>query len=310
MKTMKTGLTGIFLALLAGMAMAQSGGFDRVAVLKELDKLEQSHKEKVTSERKNIGESLGKALSNTKALLEMYMEAVFATQFEGGKKDNAAFRKWKNEHEAMLKSDDFQAALAIHANYLYLTLLRAAGEEEGKLNEALVQHVRKVWIAESTFDFHKRMNAELLDRSVMQGVLAHRYQIGQKLVGSQDGEKAWEWQPANTDGMLDKTVFPFLRTKKNFALVALWEKRIANEAARVKRLGLNDKSFQFAQQTLPKLQWQRARDLVLLGKEAEGFSTMIEILRQYANHAEFGNYARELRDLMAGEGKNPQSNAK
>ncbi|MEI7901488.1 MAG: hypothetical protein WCK89_14655 [bacterium] len=294
------------MALLASMVMAQQADFDKAVVLRELDKLEQLHKERVTVEQKNIRKALENALSNTKALLDLYQEAVYATRFEGGKKDSSDFRKWKKDQEDILKADDFQAILAMHVSYLYLTLLRASGEDIEKINEALIRHVSKVWAAEGKFDFHKQTNAELLDRPVTQGVLARRYQLGQKLGGPQEGElpkdqeKTWEWLPANTDGMLDKTVFPFLRKKKSPVLITIWETRIANEAARVKRLGLNDKAAQFTQQTLPKLNWQRARDLVLLRREAEGFSTMIEILRQYANHAEFDKYAGELRNLLAG----------
>ncbi len=310
---MKAGFAGALMALLAGIGMAQQGGFDKAAMLRELDKLEQSHKDKVTAEQKSVGDGLGKALSSTKSLLDLYEDAVFATKFEGGKKDNTEFKKWKSAQDDTLKADDFQAALALHANYLHLTFLRASGEDEGKLNEALLQHVLKVWAAESKFDLRKRTNAELLDRPVTQGVLARHFHLGQKLGGPQEGEKTkeqdktWEWSPANTDGMLDRTVFPFLRAKKSPALIQLWDKRIVNETLRAKRQGLNDKATQFTQQTLPKLNWQRARDLVLLGREAEGFSTMIETLRQHTNLAEFDMYAKELRDLLAaGETKSAE----
>ena len=100
--------------------------------------------------------------------------------------------------------------------------------------------------------------------------------------------------------MLDKTVFPYLRTIKSPVLILLWDKRISNEAARAKRLGLNDKVNQITQQTLPKLHWQRAHDLVLLGKDMEGYSTMIAILRQNPNLVEFDKFVKELRDLLAG----------
>ena len=302
-----TGLAGVLLALLAGAAMAQQSGSDKAALLKELDRLEQSHREKITVEQKSIKEDLLKTLSSTRALLELYESAVFATKFEGEKKDNAEFRKWKNSQEDTLRADDFQAALALHANYLYLTLLHASGEDEAKLAEALVQHVFKVWTSEGKFDLHKRANAELLERPVTQGVLARRFQLGPKLGGPQEGEKpkdqTWEWLPGNTDGILDKTILPFLRAQKNAMLIPLWDKRIANETARAKRSGLNDKATQITQQTLPKLYWQRSRDLILLGRDAEGLSAMIGILRQNANLVEFDKCAGELRDLLAGTHK-------
>ena len=306
--TMKTGFAGVLVTLLAGTGMAQQqqNGFDKAALLKELDKLELSHKDKIVGEEKSIGSDLMKALSNTKALLELYEGAVFATKFEGERKDNAEFRKWKNSQEDILRADDFQAVLALHANYLYLTLLRSSGEDEAKLNEALVQHVFKVWTLEGKYDLHKRANAELLDRPVTQGALARRFQLGPKLGGPQEGEKTkeqdktWEWLPGNTDGMLDKTIFPFMRARKNVMMIPLWDKRIANELAHAKRPGLNDKATQFYQQTLPKLHWQRARDLVLLGRDTEGYSTMIGILRQNANLTDFDKCAKELRDLLAG----------
>jgi hypothetical protein len=307
MKTVKTAFTGVLMALLVGLVMAQQSGFDKAALLRELVKLEQAHKDKVAAEQKSIGESLGRALNNTKALLDLYEDAVFATKFEGGKKDNTEFKKWKNGQDDILKSEDFQAALTIHAAYLNLTFLRASGEAEGKLIEALLQHVLKVWVSEGKVELHTRATAELLDRPVTLGVLARHYQLGPKLGGPQEGEKpkeqdkTWEWLPANTDGMLDKTILPFLRKTKSPMLITLWDKRIANQTARAKRAGLNVAAPKFIQQTLSKLYWQRACDLVLVGKEAEGFSTMIGILRQNANLAEFPKYAAELRNLLAGE---------
>jgi hypothetical protein len=306
-QTGKRGLVSLLAALLADMALAQQpGAFDKAAVLLELDKLEQSHSDKIAVEQKGIKETLGKALSSTKSLLDLYEEAVFATKFEGAKRDNSEFKRWKNAQDDTLKADDFQAALELHANYLYLTFLRASGEEEPKLVEAVIQHVLKVWALEAKYDLHKRANAELLDRPVNQGVLARRYHLGPKLGGPQEGEKpkeqdkTWEWFPAGTDGMLDRTALPYLRAKKSPALITLWDKRIANESARAKRSGLSDRAAQITQQTLPKLNWQRAADLVLLGKEAEGFSTMIGVLRQNANHADFNKFAQELRALLTG----------
>ncbi len=101
--------------------------------------------------------------------------------------------------------------------------------------------------------------------------------------------------------LLDKTVFPFLRRNKSPMLMTLWDKRIANETARAKRSGVNVMSPKFTQQILPKLQWPRACDQVLMGNEAEGFAAMVGILRQSANLAEFDTYAKELRALLAGE---------
>lgn len=306
MNVVKVGVTWTLATLLAGAGLAQQAAFDKAAILKELDRLEQAHREKSAAEQKSTAESLVKALSNTKVLLDLYEEAVFATKFEGWKKETAEFKKWKNAQDDTLKSDDFQAALAIHANYLYLTFLRATGENEAKLVEALLQHVAKVWAAEAKREIHTRATADLLERPVTQGVLARHLQLGPKLGGPQEGEKpkeqdkTWEWLAANTDGMLDKTVFPFLRKNKSPLLLTVWDKRITTATARAKQAGMNLKSAQFTQQTLPKLNWRRACDQVLLGKETEGFSTMIGILRQNPGLPEFDKHVQELRSLLGG----------
>lgn len=307
----RAGIAGAAAALLAGAALAQQAAqpaaLDKATILKELDKLEQSHQEKASAEMKSLGDSLTKALASKKALLDLYEDAVFATRFEGAKKDNADFKKWKNAQDDALKSEDFQAALELHAGYLHLTYLRANGEKEAKLNEALLQHVLKVWAFDSRHDAHLRASSELLDRPITQGLLAKHFHLGSKLGGPQEGEKpkeqdkTWEWNPANADGMLDKTLFPFLRKNKSPVLISLWDKRIVNETARAKRTVLNDKASQITLQTLPRLNWQRAADLVLLGRESEGFSTMLGILRQNTNHPEFGKFAGELRALLTGE---------
>lgn len=300
-------LAALSAALLAAAALAQQPlVFDKAAVLKELDKLEQTHRDKISTEQKSIGDLLAKALASDKALMDLYEEAVFATKFEGAKRDNADFKKWKNTQDDTLDSDDFKAALQLHANYLSLTFRRANGEEESKLVESLLQHVLKLWSLEAKFDLHRRACGELLDRPVTQGVIARRYHLGPKLGGPQEGEKpkeqdkTWEWQPGNADGMLDRTALPYLRANKHPSLTTLWDKRIANETARVKRAGLTDKTTQFNQQTLPRLNWQRASDLVLLGKEAEGFTTMIGVLRQNPNHPDFEKFLAELRGLLTG----------
>ena len=304
-------IASVLTVLLAGAGLAQKAGqpaaLDKAAILKELDKLEQAHQEKATTEMKVMWDSLLKALTSKKNLLNLYEDAVFAIRFEGTKKDNTEFKKWKSAQDDALKSEDFQAALELHANYLHLTYLRANAEKEDKLNEALIQHVFKAWAFENKFDTHQKISSELLERPINQGLLSKYFRLGPKLGGPQEGEKpkeqdkTWEWNPANTDGMLDKTVFPFLRKNKTPALIQLWEKRIVNENARAKRIARTNSANLITQQTLPRLHWRRAADLVLLGKEAEGVTAMITILRQNTTHPDFSKFVQELRAILTGE---------
>jgi hypothetical protein len=314
-KKMNRVIASILTVLLAGVALAQKPGqtavVDKAAILKELDKLEQAHQEKATTEMKVLWDSLLKALTSKKNLLSLYEDAVFAIRFEGTKKDNTEFKKWKNAQDDALKSEDFQTALELHANYLHLTYLRANAEKEDKLTEALIQHVFKAWAFENRFDTHQKISSELLDRPINQGLLSKYFRLGPKLGGPQEGEKpkdqdkTWEWNPANADGMLDKTILPFLRKSKNPALIPLWDKRIAFETARAKRMALNSSASKSAQQTLSRLNWRRAADLVLLGKEAEGVTAMITILRQNTTHPDFGKFVQELRAMLTGENYYP-----
>lgn len=303
-------VASVLTVLLAGVVLAQKPAqppIDKAAILKELDKLEQAHQEKATTEMKVMWDSLIKALTNKKNLLNLYEDAIYATRFEGMKKDNSEFKKWKNAQDDALKSEEFLTALELHANYLYLTYLRAQAEKEDKLTEALIQHVFKAWAFDNKHDTHQKISSELLDRPINQGLLSKYFRLGPKLGGPQEGEKlkeqdkTWEWNPANTDGMLDKTILPFLRKNKNPALITLWDKRIANETARAKRIGLNNSANKVTQQVLPRLQWRRSVDLVLLGREAEGFTTMINMLRQNTSHPDFSKFVQELRALLTGE---------
>jgi len=311
-KKMNRAVASVLTMLLAGVAIAQRTGqpapVDKAAILKELDKLEQAHQEKATIEMKVLWDSLLKALTNKKNLLSLYEDAIYATRFEGMKKDNTEFKKWKNVQDDALKSEEFQTALELHANYLHLTYLRAQSEKEDKLNEALILHVFKAWAFDNRHDTRQKISAELLERPINQGLLSKYFRLGPKLGGPQEGEKpkeqdkTWEWNPANADGMLDKTILPFLRKSKNPALIPLWDKRIANETTRAKRMGLNNSANKSIQQGLLRLNWQRAADLVLLGREAEGFTMMISILRQNTTHPDFSKFVLELRALLTGEG--------
>lgn len=307
-KTVNIAVASLLMLMLADDVLAQKNGqpapVDKAALLKELDKLEQSHQEKVQTEMKSVGDNLVKSLTSKKNLLSLYEDAIFATRFEGAKKDNSEFKKWKNTQDDVLKSEEFVTALELHANYLLLTYLRANGEKEAKLNEALLQHVFKVWAYDIKHDTRQKMSAELLDRPINQGLLAKYFHLGPKLGGPQEGEKpkdqdkTWEWNPANTDGMLDRTLLPSLRRNKSPNLIVLWDKRIANVTARTKRVTLSTSANQITQQILPRLNWQRAADLVLLGREAEGYTTMIGILRQNTTHPDFAKFIQELRDLL------------
>lgn len=307
-KKVNKAVASVLTVFLAGAALAQKPAqpavVDKAALLKELDKLEQSHQEKAVTEMKSFGDSLVKALTNKKNLLSLYEDAVFTTRFEGAKKDNTEFKKWKNNQDDVLKSEEFLTALDLHANYLHLTYLRSNGEKEAKLNEALLQHVLKVWAYDMKHDTRQKLSSELLDRPINQGLLAKYFHLGTKIGGPQEGEKpkdqdkTWEWNPANTDGMLDKTLLPCLRRSKSPNLIVLWDKRIANVTARAKRVTLSTSANQITQQILPRLNWQRAADLVLLGREAEGFTIMIGILRQNTTHPDFAKFIQELRNLL------------
>ena len=311
-RTMNRAVASILTVVLAGVVLAQRTGqpaaIDKTAILKELDKLEQAHQEKATTEMKVLWDSLLKALTNKKNLLNLYEDAIYATRFEGTKKDNTEFKKWKNAQDDALKSEEFLTALELHANYLHLTYLRAHSEKEDKLNEALIQHVFKAWAFDNRYDTRQKISSELLERPINQGLLSKYFRLGPKLGGPQEGEKpkeedkTWEWNPANADGMLDKAILPFLRKSKNPALIPLWDKRIAFETVRAKRMGLNSSANKIAQQTLPRLHWRRAADLVLLGKEAEGITTMIGILRQNTTHPDFSKFVQELRAVLTGGG--------
>lgn len=295
--------TRLIILLLTNCALVSSGwaqqpGFDPAAILRELDQLEQRHLSKLTADQQQIAKTLAGALANPRSLIDLYAETVFAAQFDGAKKATSEFRRWKNSQEDLFKSEPFQHALGLHVHYLYLTFLRACGEPEEKIHEQLLQHVARVWNAQNACALHNRQTAELLDRPVTHGLLAKQLQIRQKLPGLDEEDKRWEWLPANSDGMLEKTLLPYLRARKSPMLIQIWDKRIEQDAASVKKTGLHDRISRFTQQTLPGMQWQRARDLILLGKDAEGLSIMIAILRQHAALPGFLSYAAELRERL------------
>lgn len=271
---------------------------DRSTMIKELEQLESRHLNKLNVDQQVIGDALKKALTSSRDLIELYAETVFIKRYEGAKKATSEFKKWKNSQEDIFKTDSFQTALSLHANYLYLTFLRAMGESEQKVNERLLHHIDQIWKAEDACDLRTRHTQDLLDRPVTQGLLAQRFQFKQKFTCINEQDKTWEWLPINTDGMLDKTLFPFLRTLKSPMLIQIWDKRIEHEATGAKRSGLNDRLAHFTDQKLPQLQWQRARDLILIEKEPEGLLIMIGILRQHTNLPDFLAYANELRERL------------
>jgi hypothetical protein len=112
---------------------------------------EQQSQQSKTTKAKAIQEALAAASSTARAV-ELYEEAVRATQFQGVSKENAQFRQWKEKEGDALKEKEVQTALRLYFNWLALTLQRANGASNKDLLPAVMSHAREVVADQAAMD--------------------------------------------------------------------------------------------------------------------------------------------------------------
>lgn len=288
---------------LAAAAQQDSPAVDPAAVLRELDAIETKSNQSMEAGKQAVLRQLQAALASPSAAVNFYEQAVAATQFEGRRNDSGAFKDWKKERSEALRSNEMEAALLFHLRYLFLSLQRAAAKdaELEALAKNSLAYARDLAAAgdlsgkENNAPRRRDQGAEnLLKQSLKESVFVRWLNLESQLPEA----KSWELVPGNLAGILDKNVRSVLREKKSPALIDVWDLQIKVEADHATQTRLQHEAGQFNTVRKPALQFERARDLALLGLKNKAIAEMLVLAKTYPKHPDFPAWSKEIRSLV------------
>jgi len=296
----KPPLAILFLAAALSPLSAQQDGppINVDSVLRELaaleDKQRQTHQQALVSAVNTLrpGSGGGASASN------LYQSAVEATRFEGLRDKVTGFIDWKKQNSDLLRSSEMQTALGLHIRYLLLSIQRSEAEDGKEFVQPsldYVQDLRRFLESLEKLDNVPDLIKELMNKGINESVFTTWLRLGPWLpVG-----KEWESNPGNLSGILEKNVRTVLREEKSPKVIETWDFEMKYEADRVTKGRLAHAADSFNTVNRPKMQFSRANDLILIGQQNRGISEILELVRTYPQHPDFGTWVARLKALLA-----------
>lgn len=285
-------------SVLLGQTGQEGEGMDRASMLEALESLRQEREQSVGGKIRGLAGKFRSAASSASSALDFLNESIMVVEFTGLNRESGQLREWREAHDALLGNEDFRSALQHYLKYMAFTLRRAAGEDLESVLPDLLEYTRSLALLEPPeIDRRSRGAFRWVEGSLLESPFAERYQLKDHLGKVKD----WSMRPLDYHGIFEKTILPAFREAADSRLVVYWDERIAEEE---KKAAESEKTFdigQFESQRKPELYWMRARELKVLGRDAEAAHEMFTILKRYPTHPSFDAWAAELEKLLQGE---------
>ncbi len=90
--------------------------------------------------------------------------------------------------------------------------------------------------------------------------------------------------PGNFEGILNTTVRPLLREKKDPRLLETWDLQIEVERGLAEDWNREQPESKLNSERLPRLTWARATDQLALGDRAGGLQSMLRVIQSNPSH--------------------------
>jgi len=306
-------------AFLPRLALAQDApAVNADAILHDLDQIEQKQKDAMQSARVNAINQLKAVAANGAAAADLYEKAVEETRFDGSKNKGANYQDWKTNNAPLLRDKLMQTVLMLHLRYLVLSLERGASDKPELFVQPSLAFANDMVATDALFlkaaqtvaqgrggserdkeeasamDRVMKEKADLLDKSVADGVFAKWLRLGQWLPS---GDK-WELSPGKISGILEKNVRPVFRAAKNPQLLDTWTLEMKLLADRASAQHLEHEATEFNTVARPRMQFAMAQDMVLLGQKNRAATEIYTMIKTYPGHPDFSKWVVSLRDLL------------
>jgi len=272
-------------------AFADSQTVNTDALLKELQSIKNQQQNTIKVQREKIIQLFQSAASSPGSALDLYMQAVEATRFDGQNHEITQFREWRKKQADKLKDKGFQEALRLHLVYLVLTLENAGGLKPKDLLPSLVSYTSELLVAKSYVG-----NQELLDKDLNESIFVKWYGISGMLAGGTEG---WVMAPGSFDEIYQKTILPILREKKDPAAVEYWNEKMQREYSSSVNSGRTFDAERYSNITKPGLLWSRAMEYCLIGQKSQGFTEMLAIIKSYPTHPSASQWISQFEGLLS-----------
>lgn len=245
------------------------------------------------------------AAQDPKSAVELYAKCIREVNYVREEREESEYRDWEDRQKENFRDPRFLQGLMIQLRYLALSCEAAEGKDLKELFPQILTYV----------DSLSQMS-ELPTQQTLQGVqgsiFAKAYRVDDLLGKNSDN---WEMVPLNVPGIYEKAVLPYLRKTDPGNLMVAWDRRIAQETqmarfyAAIEEKGSNrdqrrDSENQtrqlqqgrmgnvvraydevtFEEETLPKLHWNRLRDMALYVDASQGVAGMLAIVREQTDH--------------------------
>ena len=247
-------------------------------------------------------------------------EAVRQVQFEGGAKEGAQFKDWKDKDGEALKEREAMSAAQLHFRWMALTLQRSLGTLSKDLLPQVVAFTKDVAADQDAIDAlddairrekeltasgkHgkdrkgndeavKRVHDQILRSPVNASVAARALKISELMTADK-----WEMTPGNVDGIFNRIILPELRAQKDPRVLEYWDMKLKREAEAVGKSKLAFDADKFTNVRRPELLWSRALDLLAIGQRNRAIGEMFNLLKAHPMHPNAGDWLTTLEQTL------------
>ncbi len=265
------------------------------SLLKEITAIEQKREQSRTTLRNAVLTKLQAGAASGPGAINLYTDAVEAVRFEGKKEKAEAFMDWKKQNADAFRARPTQEAAQLYFRYAILGVQRKATDKPETLVAPTLAYVNDlVKAAPAIAEAPSQEIRELLSKPMGQSVVAQSIGLQEWL----PDDKTWEQRAGDVAGILEKNIRPILRATKSPQLLQTWDLQMQVEADRITTGRSAHEASQFNTVTRPKVQFQKAQDMVVLGQPNRAVGEMITLIRTYPDHPDFANWVRTVRGTL------------
>ncbi len=291
------------------------------------------------SQKQTAMQQISSAAGSPERAIQLWEDAVRATQFDGMAKEGAQFRAWKEGEGEALKESQVQNAVHLHLTWLMLTLQRSAGAKVKDMLPAVVTYTKELVADETAME----LLAESIKREKEAAAIAppgagnRRNQNQARKVSDAAIKRAhdqilrgglgaspvvkwmrltdavkvdkWETNPGNLDGIFEKIILPELREQKDARVLDYWDLKLKKEADTASRSRLAYEIEKFNAERRPSLLWSRSQEYLLLGQKNRAISEMFALIKAHPNHPDAEDWIAGLEKLLAPPAPAPATSA-
>lgn len=301
MRTLELKVLGLGISLLlCGGLRAAEPELSPSETIRMLEAVE-AVKKRVGESRHGIHASSIQAFRNASesatAAYDFYVKCYREFNFDRRDARESEYREWKERNIKYLRSKEHSEARRLQLQFLILTLRAAQMSEEDELETLVPELTTLIDNGLSAYP-HLGKSRRILHESAVASVYGKVYNLESSL----HTMPPWGSGPMDIQGIYERTILPLYRSaEKAEALSSAWDKRIAQATSMVGALDNEEAEVKFADDTLPRLRWNKYMDLMLAGKRRSALTGMVALVQRYPDHDAIDGWLETLTAFLSGE---------